>query len=276
MTLAEHLGELRTRLFVSMAAVVVFAVLAYAFYDRILTFLERPAIKAIQSARAQGHDVQLSIIGGVATAFTLQIKISCIIGIILAAPVWLFELWRFVTPGLRRNERRHALAFVGSATPLFLAGVAFAYYVLPKGVGVLAGFTPKDTTNIIKLDQYISFVIQISLFFGLGFVLPVFVVALNAVGILPSRRLWGWWRQILFGVFLFAAIATPTGDPVNLSLLAFPILGLVFGAMGIASLNDRRRRRRETTEGYAQWDDDETSPLPEPEPLDRADYSDLT
>jgi sec-independent protein translocase protein TatC len=198
------------------------------------------------------------------------------VGVICACPVWLYQLWRFVTPGLRRNERRYAVSFVAAATPLFLLGVTFAYYVLPKGVGVLAGFTPKGTSNIIKLDQYVTFVLQISLFFGLGFVLPVLVVALNAIGVLPSRRLWGWWRQIVFGVFVFAAIATPTGDPINLSLLAFPILGLVFTAMGIASFNDRRRRRRGPGTNTDQWDDEEASPMPEPSVPPEPDYSDLT
>jgi sec-independent protein translocase protein TatC len=282
MTLVEHLRELRNRLLIALAVVVVFTIVAYAFYAPILDFLTEPAIKAFNTSQAQGHDVHLGIIGGVATAFTLKLKVSFIIGVIVACPVWLYQLWRFVTPGLRRNERRHALAFVGSATPLFLVGIAFAYWVLPKGVGVLAGFTPKDTTNTIQLGQYISFVVQISLFFGLGFVLPVLVVALNAAGVLSSQRLWSWWRQILFGVFVFAAVATPTGDPVNLSLLAFPILGLVFGAMLIASFNDRRRRKRQGTEGYGQWDDDETSPMPEPmaeplpTPFEDRDYSDLT
>jgi sec-independent protein translocase protein TatC len=283
MTLTEHLRELRNRLFISFAAVAVFALLGWFFYDPILTFLMEPANKAITTEQAKGHDVQLSIIGGVASAFTLQIKIAGIIGVICACPVWLYQLWRFVTPGLRRNERRYALSFVAAATPLFLIGVSFAYYVLPKGFGVLAGFTPKGTTNIIKLDQYITFVIQISLFFGLGFVLPVLVVALNAIGVLSSQRLWGWWRQIIFGVFLFAAVATPTGDPVNLSLLAFPILGLVFIAMGIASFNDRRKGRR-GPQGTDAWDDEEASPMPEPSPVSTVgpgddperDYSDLT
>jgi sec-independent protein translocase protein TatC len=276
MTLVEHLNELRTRLLISMAAVFILMLVAYAFYNRILSFLEHPAVQAIKTQQAKGHQVQLSIIGGVASAFTLQIKIAGIVGLIGACPVWLYQLWRFVTPGLHRHERRYAVAFVAASAPLFLTGVAFAYYVLPKGVGVLAGFTPKNTTNIIRLDDYISFVIQISLFFGLGFVLPVFVVALNVAGLLSSQRLWSWWRQIVFGVFLFAAIATPTGDPVNLSLLAFPILGLVFTAMGIATLNDRRRRRRGTEGQYDQWSDDETSPLPEAGPLAEPDYSDLT
>jgi sec-independent protein translocase protein TatC len=275
MTLVEHLRELRNRLLISMAAVVFFAIVAYAFHVRITNFLEHPALVALKKQQAKGNDVQLSIVGGVAGAFNLQLKIACIVGIICACPVWLYQIWRFVTPGLRRNERRYAVMFVGAAAPLFLVGVVFAYKVLPEGVGVLAGFTPKDTTNIIKLDQYISFVIQISLFFGLGFVLPVLVVALNAVGILSSRRLRSWWRQIIFGVFVFAAFATPTGDPFNLSLLAFPILALVFTAIGIATLNDRRKRRRNAESGYDQWDDDETSPMPEATDLPEPDYSDL-
>jgi sec-independent protein translocase protein TatC len=276
MTLVEHLRELRNRLLISIAAVAVFAMLAWFFYAPIINFLQAPALKAIEQEQAKGHHVEIAIVGGVAGAFALQVKVACIVGVILACPVWLYQLWGFVTPGLRRNERRYAVGFVAAAAPLFLLGMSFAYYVLPKGIGVLAGFTPKDTTNIIRLDQYITFVIQISLFFGLGFILPVLVVALNALGILPSRRLWGWWRQIVFGVFLFAAIATPTGDPINLSLLAFPILGLVFASMGIASFNDRRRRRRHPQDSTDQWDDEEASPMPEPSPEPEQDYSDLT
>jgi sec-independent protein translocase protein TatC len=274
MTLVEHLRELRSRLVISIATVLIFAIIAYAFHQRVTSFLEHPAQVALKRQQAKGHNVQLAIVGGVTGAFNLQIKIALIMGIIAACPVWLYQIWRFVTPGLRRNERRYGLMFVGAATPLFLAGVTFAYLFLPRGIDVLAGFTPKNTTNIIKLDQYISFVIQISLFVGVGFVLPVIVVALNAVGIVSSRRLWGWWRQVVFLVFLFAAIATPSGNPVNLALLAFPILVLVFTAMGIASLNDRRKRRRSAETGYDQWDDDETSPMPEATP--EADYSDLT
>src|SRR3954451_14433384 len=278
MTLTEHLRELRNRLLISIAAVVFFGVVGWIFCGPIIDFLQQPAQEAIKQQQAHGHDVELAIVGGVSSPFALQVKVACIVGVILACPVWFYQLWRFVTPGLRRNERRYAVGFVAAATPLFLLGMAFAYYVLPKGVAVLAGFTPEGTTNIIKLDQYITFVIQISLFFGLGFVLPVFIVALNMIGVLSSKRLWGWWRQIIFGVFLFAAIATPTGDPVNLSLLAFPILGLVFIAMGIASFNDRRRGRR-GPQGADEWDDEEASPMPEASgPLDEPerDYSDLT
>ncbi|HYN75820.1 MAG TPA: twin-arginine translocase subunit TatC [Candidatus Limnocylindria bacterium] len=259
MTLTEHLRELRHRMFVSAIAVVVGAVVGWIYYDEVFAFLRHPADVAVAELQEQGQNVTISVVGGVGSAFSLQLKLSAYVGLILASPVWLYQLWRFVTPGLHRNERRWAFGFLAAALPLFLFGIAFAYWALPKGLGVLLGFTPDQTNNLVPLDNYLTFVLRMCLFFGLGFLLPLLLVLLNAAGLISGQAMWSHWREVVLGTWVFAAVATPTGDIFNLSLLAVPIMTLIFVAMGIASLNDRRRRRRGADAD--QWDDDETSPL---------------
>ena len=267
MTLTEHLRELRHRMFVSAIAIVLGSIVGWIFYDQIFAFLSHPAEVAVEELNAQGKNVTVSVVGGVGSAFSLQLKIAAYVGLVIASPIWLYQLWRFVTPGMHSKERRWAFGFIAAAVPLFLFGIAFAYWALPKGLGVLLGFTPEEFNNIVPLDNYLTFVLRMCLFFGLGFLLPVLLVMLNAAGIVSGRTLWSRWREVVLGTWIFAAVATPTGDVFNLSLLAVPIMLLIFLAMGIASLNDRRRRRSQPA--YDEWDDDETSPLDEtPSDLD--------
>lgn len=262
MPLTEHLRELRSRLLKSGVAIVIGMAIGWVYYDQLFTLLSRPFNAVIDQARAEGHTVMLALTG-VADPFILQIQIAAVAGLILSSPVWLYQLWRFVTPGLHRHERIWALAFVGVAVPLFLAGTLLAYVMLPYGLQILFGFTPDGVDNIVSVDRYLSFFIRMLLVFGVGFLLPLLLVLLNFAGVLSGKRLVSWWRWIILSVFLFAAVATPTGDPVNLLLLAAPILVLVLIAIGIALLNDRRRARRGTLEiDYSTLADDEVSPLP--------------
>lgn len=262
MTLVEHLRELRTRLVKAGLAILVGMVVGWIYYPQIFSFLSQPFEAVIEQARAEGRDVTLALTG-VADPFVLQIQISAFAGLVLAAPVWLYQLWRYVTPGLHRNEKKWAYVFAAVATPLFAAGVVMAYVVLPYGLQILFGFTPDGVENIVSVDKYLSFFIRTVLIFGVGFLLPLLVVMLNFAGVLSGRKLISWWRGIIVGVFIFAAIATPTGDPVNLMLLAGPILLLVAAAVGISLLNDRRRAKRRGAEpSYETWEDDEASPMP--------------
>jgi sec-independent protein translocase protein TatC len=258
MPLREHLGELRSRLVKSMLAIALGMTLAWFYYDEIFALIRAPFDAVVEAAAADGRDMTLAFTG-VADPFVMQLKIAGVTGILLASPVWLYQLWRFITPGLHRNERRWALGFVFVATPMFLAGAALAYTFLPRGLEILLGFTPENIENIISVDRYLSFFLRMMLVFGLGFLLPVLVLGLNLAGLLTAQRLWSWWRWIVLGVLVFAAVATPTGDPFNLALLAVPMLLLMVLAGAACWLNDRRRARRRTA--APQWDDDETSPL---------------
>ncbi|MCB0914090.1 MAG: twin-arginine translocase subunit TatC [Actinobacteria bacterium] len=262
MTLTEHLRELRSRLFKSALAIVVGMVVAWIFYDPIYAFLSEPITKVIEQAQSEGRDIQVVVLG-VTDPFTLKLKVSAMAGLVLSGPVWLYQLWRFVTPGLHKNERRTAYLFVGFGFPLFLAGIAMAYLVLPKGLDLLFGFTPENVGNYVEVSKYLTFFLRTALVFGLGFLLPLVLVALNVVGILSGKRLLSWWRGIIFGVFLFAAVATPSGDPITMFVLALPMLILVGSAIGFSFLNDRRRARRGSEPDYDTWGDDETSPIAE-------------
>src|SRR3954453_197288 len=145
MTLTEHRRELRHRMFISAIAVALASVIGWVFYEPIFSFLRHPADVAVEELQKQGQNVTISVIGGVGSAFGLQLKIAAYVGIVLSSPVWLYQLWGFGPPGLHKNERRWAFAFLGAAIPLFCLGIAFAYYALPKGLGVLLGFTPEKT-----------------------------------------------------------------------------------------------------------------------------------
>ena len=261
MPLAEHLRELRSRLVKSGVAVVLGMVIGWILYPTIFALLSAPFEGAVEQAQAEGRDVTLALTG-VTDPFVLQLQVAAIAGILISSPVWLYQLWRFVTPGLHKHERRWGIAFVAAATPLFAAGTVLAYLVLPIGLQILLGFTPENVENIVSVDRYLSFFLRTVIVFGVGFLTPLLIVTLNFAGVLSGKRLVSWWRWIIFTVFIFAAVATPTGDPINLALLAGPILLLVVIAIGISLLNDKRRARKGLLEpDYQQWDDDEASPL---------------
>lgn len=263
MPLLDHLRELRNRLLKAFLAISLGAVVGWVYYDPIFEFLTAPMEQVIEEAEAAGQTVTL-VISGIGQPFVLQMQVAAVVGLVLSAPLWIYQLWAFVTPGLHRKERRYTLLFVGAATPLFLAGMAVGYLVLPKALSLLLGFTPENLSNLPTINEYLSFVIRMLLVFGLGFLAPLFVVSLNLVGVLSAENLRKTWRWTVLGVFLFAAVATPTGDPITMGLLAAPILLLMGIAFGIAYLNDRRRARRSSEPDYDDLDDDAASPIGTP------------
>lgn len=266
MPLVDHLRELRSRLFKAGIAIVAGMVVGWMYYADIFAWLSAPFEAVVAQARAEGRQVTLALTG-VADPFVLQLQVAAVTGLLLSSPVWLYQLWRFVTPGLRKHERRWAMAFVAVAVPLFAGGVALAYVVLPYGLEILFGFTPDNVENIVAVDRYLSFFIRTIIVFGVGFLAPLMIVLLNFAGLLTGKKLLSWWRWIIFGVCIFAAVATPTGDPINMLLLAGPMMLLMCVAIMVCLLNDRRRARRRGPDAtFDEWDDDEVSPLPEPEP----------
>ena len=240
MPVMAHLRELRRRLTISAVGTAAAAVAAWFAYSRLFAFIEAPMRIAL--SKSHRADVMLSM-AGVAEPFTLQMQVCAVAGLICASPVWLFQLWRFVAPGLHRHERRRAWWFVSAAVPLFLCGVWLAYRVMPQAIALLIGFTPAGVANIIPVATYVSFICRMVLVFGAAFLLPIVFIALNLAGLLPASTLRGWWRQIIVGSLIFAAVATPTGDPINMLILAAPMLVVSFVAMGVCSVVDVRRAR---------------------------------
>lgn len=270
MPLAEHLRELRSRIIKSLLAVGVGAALAWTFYDPLFNLIQAPLEPVKAAALAAGRPPIVLNFADITSPFMTRVQICFLAGMVMAAPVWIYQLWRFVTPGLHRNEKRWTIVFVAATVPLFFLGVSLGYYVLPKGLQLLLlNFAPENTSNFLTVDRYLSFFIRTIIVFGVSFLAPVFIVALNFVGILSSRMLQRVWRWIVMAVFVFAAVATPSQDPLSMLALALPMLVLIFAALGICWLNDRRRYRNQTD--YSDLDDDEASPIGAPEPVGPAD-----
>jgi len=260
MSLTEHLRELRRRLFVCILAIFVGFVVGWIFYGPISELLTDPYTSTVQRlAEEQGIDSR-AVIQGVGTPFILQAKVALVSGIVLASPIWLYQIWAFIVPGLHRNERKWTLVFIAIAGPLFLAGVVLGYVVLPKGLAVLIGFTPDQVTNLVDLNDYLSFIIRILLVFGIAFEIPLFVVLLNLAGVVRGRHLKKWRSWIIFGTFVFAAVATPSTDPITMLVLAVPMVLLFLMSEVIAHVVDRRRGVNQPAD-YADVDDDEPSPI---------------
>jgi sec-independent protein translocase protein TatC len=263
MSLIEHLRELRTRLFKASLAIVIGTVLAWGFYPQIFEILSQPVNVIVEQAQANGRDVRL-VLGGVADAFILQIKVSVVTSMLVTSPIWIYQLWRFITPGLYRKEKLRAYLFAGVATPLFVSGAVLAYIFLPIGLNLLFGFTPLGVGNYVPVDRYLSFFLRMVLVFGISFLAPLFIVMLNIFDMLEAKAITSRWRVVVLSVFAFAAVATPTGDPVNMTLLAVPVLLLISIATFIAWLNDKRRARTRANDPVLGLSDDEASPEPKP------------
>lgn len=262
MPLVEHLRELRTRLVICVIALVPGVIAGFVFYQPLTRFLTAPVCDLPVRGVGEGACGPLVITGSLLAPFTLQAKLAIATGIASSAPIWLYQLWSFVSPGMHKHERRRALAFVAAAVPLFCAGMALCYYLLPKGVAALVSFAPDQVTFLADYGSYLGLVLRLTLVFGLSFLAPVLVVALNLAGVLPAAHMRSWWRGILLGVFVFAAVATPTGDPLTMTALALPILVLVAIAYGICALHDRRRRKAGNNgDSFPDLSDDEVSPL---------------
>lgn len=263
MSLIEHLRELRSRLFKASVAIVIGTVAAWGFYPQIFDILSQPVNDIVEKAQSNGRDVRL-VLGGVADAFVLQIKVSVVTSMLVTSPIWIYQLWRFITPGLYRKEKLRAYLFASVATPLFVSGAVLAYIFLPIGLQLLFGFTPLGVGNYVPVDRYLSFFLRMVLVFGISFLTPLFIVMLNIFDMLEAKAITSRWRLVVLITFAFSAIATPTGDPVNMTLLAAPVLLLISAATFIAWLNDKRRARKRKDDEILGLSDDEASPEPKP------------
>jgi sec-independent protein translocase protein TatC len=255
MSLGDHLRELRRRFVIAAVAIVVGSVLGWVGYDPLFTRIMAPLRKI--AAEREGL-VNINF-GGITQPFTVQLQVALFVGVIVASPVWLYQVWGFIVPGLTKNEKRTSLAFIGAAVPLFLGGCWLATMVVPKAVEVLLGFTPQGAANLPDAALYLTFVTRFILAFGLAFLLPVFLVGLNVAHILPARVMLKGWRIAIILIFVFSAMMTPTPDAWTMLALAMPMVALFYAAVGVSTLLDRQRSRREPE--WAKVADDEASPL---------------
>lgn len=240
MSLGGHLKEFRNRLFWSAIFIFAGAIAGWFLFEPVFQILQKPVVDL---ANSRGLNATLNI-GTVAGAFDLQLQVSIFLGVLMASPVWIYNLWAFVTPGLKKRERRYTLGFVFSALPLFLVGCWLAWISLPGFVSTLIGFTPVGTANVINANEYILFTIRILLVFGLAFVLPVVLVMLNLAGLVTAKGILKSWRLAVFIIAVIAALATPTADPMSMFLVMVPLVGLYFIAAAITYLNDKRRDKK--------------------------------
>jgi sec-independent protein translocase protein TatC len=256
MSLADHLRELRRRVVWSVLGLLAGAVVGWFVYTRLLDVLTAPIVH-IQKARGD-RSIGLNF-SGLTQAFSVQLKVAIFVGIILSCPVWLYQIWAFIVPGLTKRERRTSMAFIAAAVPLFVAGCLLALWTMPRVVEVLYGFTPSGSFNFTNASDYLTFVTRFILAFGLAFLLPVLLVALNVAHVLPARVMIKGWRIAVMLIFVFAALMTPTPDAWTMLVLALPMVGLFYLAVGVSALLDRKRSKNDPD--WRDVPDDEASPL---------------
>ncbi|WP_407924650.1 twin-arginine translocase subunit TatC [Catellatospora vulcania] len=256
MTLIEHIRELRNRLFKACLGMVVGMAVGIYFAEPIQTFINAPYCDYKRAADAVTRCAFNSV--SPVDPFLLQLKIGLYAGLIISSPIWLYQLWAFIAPGLHKHEKRYSYLFTAIAVPLFAAGAFLAFFVVTKSLVFFIGLSDNYEINI-DLTGYFDFVTGVMLLFGFGFEFPLVLLMLNVAGMVTGRRMLGWWRVAIFLMFLFAAIVTPTPDPFGMTALALAMAVLYFIVVGVAMLNDKRRNRGKSQ--YAGLDDDETSSL---------------
>ena len=254
MPLLEHLREFRKRIVRATFFILVFAILGWILYNPIITTLAEPVCDLKKAQLAGATQCGSLYINGVLGPLNLQIKVAILSGVILTAPVWLYQLWAFIAPALHRKEKRYSILFLFAATPFFALGATIGYLILPVAIKVLFGFTPDALTNLIRFDDYLDFVLRIILLFGLAFELPVFLLTFNLIGFLRGSTILRPWRIWVFSITLAAAALTPTSDPITMSFLAGPLIILYFLAGLISLLLDKRRDKRKNSQDSADFD----------------------
>jgi sec-independent protein translocase protein TatC len=271
MPLVEHLRELRNRVVKMAIGLATGMIAGFIFFQPAWRLIEHPLCSAAIRGQTGCNTLGVNqlVLSGPLDSFYLRVKVAVAAGAILSSPVWLYQVWAFVSPGLHAREKRWSYIFLGTAVPLFLTGVTLAYWSLGRSMHYLLGLTPSGAANLISADQYMSFVMTMLLAFGIAFEVPLLIVMLNLAGILSHERFRRSRRLILFSVFLVAGMANPSPDPITMLVLGGGCVALVELAEFTVWANDRRRARR-PPDPDAGLADDELSPIDADEAESRA------
>lgn len=248
MTLAAHLVELRRRLIISVIGLAAGMIVAFLVTDPIIWFITEP-IRILDERRGTETPFAQLVFSSVSSGFDLRMRIAFAIGLLFSAPIWLWQIWAFIMPGLTRKEIRYTLSFVGAAIPLFFSGAYVAVLVAPHVIEIMSTFVPEGAVNYFDAKQYYDFIFKFVLVVGISFVLPVFLVALNVAGIMSGKAILKGWRIAILVACLFAAITTPAADIFSMLLLAGILIVLYFAAALLSMLFDRRKRKRDAAAG---------------------------
>lgn len=244
MKLSGHLREFRKRLFRSAFAIIAGTVAGWYLFTPVFQALQEPIIEI---AKDEGVNATINF-GSVVSAFDLHFQIAFFIGLFLASPIWLYQIWAFISPAMQRREKKYTILFLLCSTPLFLGGAYFGWWLFPTFIKSLLSFTPSGSANVINAAEYVLFTVRVLLVFGIAFVLPVILVLLNAIGTISGKTILKGWRPALFIIAVIGALATPVSDPMSMFLLMIPLLILYFVSAGLAIANDKRRNARRTKE----------------------------
>lgn len=277
MPVMDHLRELRRRVIIILLLVAAGAVLGWYLYGPTIHFLENPYCAINYKHRFPGNDKDgcTLIYTNVLDGFTTRLKVAVISGAVFTGPLWLYQIWAFITPGLRSKERKYTVIFIIASTVLFAAGMALAYVVLAKGLSVLVQAAGPGTQALLTVNSYLAFVTLMMVIFGAAFELPLLVVMANFAGVLSAKILKKSQRIAIFLIFLFAAVATPSTDPFTMCAMAIPMVLLFEGAVFVAVVHDRRKARRLAEErAESHLDDDVPSAIDAiPERIESRDES---
>lgn len=244
MSLREHLRELRNRFFKAGIAILLGTIVGFIVYQPSFTILTEPI------TRLSTEEAPVEVIfSSVAQPFDIMFQVALFIGLILSSPIWLYQIWAFIVPGLRQSERRYAIGFIAAAVPLFVGGIALGWFALPQAMAFFTSLTPEGSAHRVLATVYIPFVTRLLLAFGIALVIPVVLVGLNMAGILEGKTMLKHWRISVFLIAVIAAMGAPGSDVMTMFYLGAPLALLFALALGIALLNDRRRAKRIAKEG---------------------------
>ena len=263
MSLISHLTELRNRIAKALLALLIATAVSFWWYEHGLgEFIRAPYCGLEPDLRFPRDDgpcelLITDVFGGV----FIRLKVAFLAGAVLSAPFWLYQLWAFITPGLKRNEKRYGIGFVAISSLLFALGAFLAYVSLSKGLELLLSLAGDGVVIALTAQDYIGFVLSLLVAFGVSFEVPLIAVALNVVGVLSHEVLARSRRWIFFLTIVFAAFVTPTQDPFTMLLMAGPMIVLFELAIQVARVVDKRRAKRDALEHFHGVGDDEASPL---------------